>query len=336
MSGQRPDGRLWLGTYTGDQGDGRGVYRTRGVPGGTIEPPALAAEAPKPSYLALHPGGRVLYTVEELADGRITAYRVEDGGGLTGLGTRAVPAEPCHLSVSPDGAHLLVACYGPGVLGLQRLDADGGFDGEPALWQGAGTGPVAGRQEGPHAHQTLWTPGGIVLSTDLGADRIHAFRVRGGALVPVGENPLPAGYGPRHLALHPSGHVFAMMELAPRLLVLRPRDSHAELDIVGEYVRAEGSGAAVALGAGGAHLYASTRGADVVGTYRVTSGGAALEHLGDVPSGGAGPRDLEVDGDRLYVANEQGGTVAAFDLDPLPVPAGPPAPAPTPVCVLAG
>ncbi|MQY09057.1 lactonase family protein [Actinomadura macrotermitis] len=325
---------LWLGDYTGEQGTGRGVYRIRLRDDGTPEAPELAVEAPDPSYLALHPRGDVLYAVGELTDGLIMAFSVTDGMRL--LGSRPVPADPCHLAVSPDGRRLLVASYTAGTVALQRLDAAGAFDGDPAIFAGSGSGPVTDRQEGPHAHHVLWAPDGTVLSTDLGADLIRAFRAEDGGLRPAGETRLPAGYGPRHMALHPSGHLYLVAELAPRVLAFAPGASYAELKPLGEWSRPEGLGAAIKLGADAAHLYVSTRGADTISTYRVVEGGAALEPLGEVPCGGHWPRDLHVAGDRLYVANERSGTVTAFRLDPRPVPLGEPLPAPTPVCLIAG
>lgn len=332
---------FWVGTYTGDAGEGAGVYRMRRRADGVLEEPRLAVEAASPSYLARHPGGNVLYAVRELAEGAVSAYDVS-GARPREIGRVPAGASPCHLSVAPGGGHLVVCDYGSGTVRAVPLAADGGFAGSPAVARGHGSGPVADRQEGPHAHAAAHAPDGTVLTADLGADLVRSFRIEDGALRLTGETPLPAGCGPRHLAVHPGGHVHVVTELAATVVVLRPRDGYADLEVVAESPAtaepAAGTAlcAAIRFGEDGRFLYTSTRGADVVTTHRVRDGGAALEPVADVPSGGHWPRDLHVDGAWMHVANERGGTIATFRIgaDGVPEPAGAPVRAPSPVCVV--
>ncbi|MFV2178444.1 lactonase family protein [Actinomadura sp. LOL_016] len=336
---------FWVGTYTGEAGGGAGVYRIRRREDGTLADARLAAEAASPSYLAVHPGGRVVYAVREEDAGGVTAFEV-DGEDLREIGRRDAGSLPCHVSVTPGGGHLLVADYGSGTVRAVPLTPDGRFAGEPAVAQGHGTGPVTDRQEGPHAHMAASAPDGLVLAADLGADLIRAFRLENGALHLAGETPVPAGCGPRHFVFHPSGHIYAITELAATVLVMRPvagpEHGYAALEVVGEgpALAAPDGGhaqcAAIKLGDDGRFLYTSTRGADVVTAHRILDGGARLEAVADVPSGGAWPRDLHVDGEWLHAANERGNTIATFRIgaDGVPVQAGPPLAVPAPVCVV--
>ncbi|TDD63132.1 lactonase family protein [Actinomadura rubrisoli] len=333
---------FWVGTYTGEAGAGEGVYRMRRRPGGALEAPVLAGAAVNPSYLATHPGKDVLYAVREEESGGILAYAVVDGR-LREIGRRGAGSLPCHLSVSPDGRYLLVADYGSGTVRAVRLGPDGGFSGDPSVAEGHGRGPVPDRQEGPHAHATAHAPDGTVLSTDLGADLVRSFRIGGdGALRLVGETPVPPGRGPRHLVVHPSGHVYVVTELAATTLVLRPVNGYAGLELVAESpAMAEPPGGdtpcgAIKLGPGGRFVYTSTRGADVVTAHRVLDGGAALEPVADVETGGRWPRDLHVDGEWMHVANQLSDTITTFRLggDGVPVPSGAPLDVPAPVCVI--
>ncbi|XRQ14963.1 lactonase family protein [Actinomadura welshii] len=332
---------FWVGTYTGGAGGGAGVYRVLRRASGALEAPRLAVEAVNPSYLARHPGRAVLYAVREEAEGAVLAYDVA-GARPREIGRRAVGANPCHLSVAPGGRHLVVADYGSGTVRAVPLAADGGFAGDPHVAAGHGSGPVADRQEGPHAHGSAHAPDGTVLTADLGADLVRSFRIEPGGLRLTGETPLPAGSGPRHLAVHPGGHVHVVAELAPAVLVLRPLGGYSALEVVSDSPATAGAaaggslGAAIGTGAGGRYVYTSTRGADVVTAHRVLDGGAALTPVADVPSGGHWPRDLHVDGEWMHVANERGGTVATFRIgaDGVPEPAGTPLPVPAPVCVL--
>lgn len=326
---------LWVGTYTGEMGAGAGVYRVPLAPGGLPERAVLAADAASPSFLAVHPSGNVLYAVQEAEAGTVTAFAVQEGS-LRAVGSAAVGSLPCHLSVQH--GHLVVADYGSGTIHAVPLTADGGFAGEALVASGHGSGPDAGRQEGPHAHMAAAAPDGHVLTTDLGADLVRSFTLDGGTLRLAGETALPAGCGPRHLAVHPSGHVYVITELAATLLVLRPVGGYAALEVAGESPATASGGpaqcAAIKLGDG--FVYTSARGPDVVTAHRIGDGGAALEPVADVPSGGAWPRDLHVDGKTLYVANERGHTVTAFRIgdDGVPAQEGPGLVVPSPVCVV--
>ncbi|WP_242909951.1 lactonase family protein [Actinomadura terrae] len=335
---------FWVGTYTGAMGAGEGVYRVRRGPGGALEGPELAGAAASPSYLAVHPGGGVLYAVREEDAGGVLAYAVKDGR-LHEIGRREVGALPCHLSLTPGAGHLMVADYGSGTVRAVPLDTGGGFAGEPDVAEGHGSGPRQDRQDGPHAHMTAPAPDGTILTTDLGADLVRSFRIEEGRLRLAGETRLPAGCGPRHLAVHPGGNVFVLTELAATVLVLRPAGGtggYARLELVAESpaTAAESDGeslaGAIRLGDGGRYVYTSTRGADVLTAHRVLDGGAALEPVADVASGGHWPRDLYVDGEWIHVANERSGLVTTFRIgaDGVPVLGGPPLEVPSPVCVV--
>ncbi|WP_344956816.1 lactonase family protein [Actinomadura miaoliensis] len=337
------DQRFWVGAYTGDQGAGRGVYRARRDSGsGAFELVECAAEVANPSYLATHPGRAVLYAVSELTEGAaVVAYAVGDDGELRRLGSRQVPAGPCHVAVAPGGECLVVSCYVAGAFAAVRLAPDGSFDGDVAVLPGHGNGPREDRQEGPHAHAAVFAPDGTVLGTDLGADLVRAFRVEAGVPRPVADIAVPPGCGPRHLVVHPSGTVFLITELANMVLALRPGDGYADLAVIGESpataepVAADATSAAIKLSPDGRRVYTSTRGADVITVHEVAGDGTGLRPVADVPCGGHGPRDLHVDADWLHAANQGSGDVATFRLvDGVPRPQGRPVEAPTPVCVI--
>jgi 6-phosphogluconolactonase len=56
---QRGEMLVYFGTYTNDKS--KGVYVSRlDLASGKVTPPALAAETPSPSYLAIHPNGNFL------------------------------------------------------------------------------------------------------------------------------------------------------------------------------------------------------------------------------------------------------------------------------------
>src|SRR5690348_9652546 len=98
--------RAYIGTYTGAKSKGIYLAKFDSVTG-TLSQPVLATETPSPSFLAIHPNGRLLYAVNEIDDfqgrksGSVSAYRIENGTGLLTLINQQPSggSGPCHLAV---------------------------------------------------------------------------------------------------------------------------------------------------------------------------------------------------------------------------------------------
>ncbi|MGG8407495.1 lactonase family protein, partial [Streptomyces sp. 12297] len=213
-----------------------------------------------------------------------------------------------------------------------------------------GSGPDAGRQRGPHAHQVVAAPGGRwVLSVDLGTDSLRICTVDPDAGAPRlhAETALRAGSGPRHLAFHPGGRVlYVLNELTPTVTVCRWDGESGAVEAVEEVpVALEGpSGAvrgypsAIVASPDGRHLWAAVRGHDTIAVLALDRGGEGVRVVGTVGCGGEWPRDLALDpsGRWLYAANERSGDVTWFDVDPstgIPTPTGTVA-LPAPSCIV--
>ena len=80
-----------------------------------------------PSFLALHPNGRVLYAVNERENGAVSAFAIEKGiDGLTRLNQQpSEGAAPCYVSVDKSGRALLVANYTGGNVALLPIETNG-------------------------------------------------------------------------------------------------------------------------------------------------------------------------------------------------------------------
>lgn len=324
---------VFVGTYTG--AGSRGIYRLSLDPrSGLLGEPELASEATNPSFLALHPSGRVLYAVSETAGaegrpaGAVSAFAVEADGRLRLLGQQdARGAGPCHLVVDRAGRHLLVANYGGGTVTVLPIEADGSLRPATSVIAHEGSGPNAARQEKPHAHGIALDPSErFALVADLGADRIfiHRFDAARGALTRHGSAALPPGSGPRHLSFDPAGRfVYSLDELSSTVTLfswdaergaLRPLQTISTLPAgwSGANTAAE-----IALSSDGRFLYASNRGHDSLAVFRVDPTTGRLIQDGVVPAGGATPRHFALDptGAFLLVAHQGSGSVASFRLD---------------------
>ncbi|MEO3751188.1 lactonase family protein [Streptomyces sp. B6B3] len=327
----QPHRLICVGSYTPETGGtGPGVTVLREPLGSPDAPGDGRPGRPEPagelrltaaSWLQWHPWLPVVYAVRELAEGAVSALLLDPDGTVRVIGEEATGgADPCHLAVTPDGDYLLAANYGSGSVAVFGLDERGAPTRRADLVEHSGSGPVEDRQEGPHAHMVTLDPAGsLVCVTDLGSDRIWAYRLRAdGTLARVAASALPPGTGPRQLVRAPGGgRGFAVAELGSELLVLSeeepgafvPRGSCAASDRPGTNFPAH-----LALSPDGLRGYLSNRGADTVATFDLT--GDRPERIAEHDLGAAWPRHFALVDDRLYVAAQQSDEVVALDLDP--------------------
>ena len=303
-----------MGTYPpdgpeGEPGRGEGIWRVLLDPATGALAGHLVTGSPAPSFLALSPDGATLYAVGETAPGTVTAFDVLPDGALALRGRVGSGGDsPCHVVVAPDGRTLYVSNYGSGSLAVLPLAADGGFSheveragGPVQVLDGAGSGPRADRQEGPHAHFALLAPGGRhVLVADLGADELRRYRVLDDGLLAADGVAcrFAPGTGPRHLAVGPGDHLYVVGELTATLHVLA---WDAATGTATELATVPACHSPVVSGTHqypahpvvvGDRLLVTVRGADVVAEHVLHDGGRRLAHVRDVPVGGAWPRHV--------------------------------------------
>ena len=286
-----------------------------------------------PSFLLMHPDGKILYCVEELnPEGRVCACRMD---GQVPVPVKSLPsggADPCHLSLDPQAQFLFVSNYSGGSLGVFRLDEEGMLAERTDLVQHTGRGLVPIRQESAHVHFSAWIDG-LLYSCDLGEDKVYVYRLEreSGKLIPAtAPLEIPAGCGPRHLTWkddHP-GLLYVLTELASKLLVFRQsRESgvwklEEEFDTIDEgtdkgalpVADKDAFGAAIKINEAGDLLAASVRGADTIVLFARDQDGM-LEKIGSFSSGGSIPRDFSFFGDCIVAANQQSDNLRLLAFD---------------------
>jgi len=331
---------IYVGSYTPEAGgSGEGVSVWSVDDPARPRPAAPTAVLPAPSFLVAHPGAPVLYAVNELDDGAVTALAVGPGGALTPAGREPTGGSaPCHLAVTADGRHLLCANYGSGSVAVFPLGSGGTLGARSDLVAHQGSGPVPDRQEGPHAHHVS-VRGADVTAVDLGTDTLYGYRLEpGGTLTPTWTTGAGAGSGPRHLAVAATGRRYVADELGSTVSVYEPdpagglRLTHRRPATLrppdGDNFPSE-----IAVSADGRFVYVANRGNDSVSTFEIA--GDALAPVDEVATGGVGPRHFAFVGDFMYVANERSHAVTVLDVSSgVPRPAGIRIDVPSPVCVL--
>lgn len=273
----------------------------------------LCDKTANPSFLALSPDRRILYAVEEGAEGKIHSFRMGPTPEL--LSTQETKgSDPCHILV--DSAHhlVLVSNYTSGSLAAFPIKEDGELAPLSFLDQHQGSGPNPDRQEGPHVHCAFLAADGMIYSCDLGLDTIFAYQASDGTLVhrPDKDIALPAGSGPRHLYVSRThqGLLYCVSELSGEIFVIRDGSLLQELS-VRDSSRAGNTTAAVKADPREQHLYVSNRGDDTIAHFAIGEDG--LLKLCEISScGGSAPRDILVLEDLVLCANQNSSTITVL------------------------
>lgn len=276
------------------------------------------------SALARHPSLPVVYgTSRQGMEGDIHAWRIEDAGAVT-LGEKSSEgAEPCHLVVDPTGQVLIFTNYTTSTLGLQRLGADGGFDGPVALLKLSGGGPELERQDDAHPHQAFFVDDRLAV-IDLGADLVREFAfdpTKSGAeaLTELRTTAVPANTGPRHAVVLDDGRLAVSGELGSNLIVGRlggsdwadvkstrqpgPGKTRWERNYPGDIQRSPD----------GRHVYFANRSLDTVATFDVTGPTPVLVDERDTQSNW--PQHLLATESHVLVAGWDSSAVTALVLE---------------------
>jgi 6-phosphogluconolactonase len=349
--------RVWIGTYT-EGTRSKGIYTALfDEQTGVLSALAVAAETPNPSFLAIHPTGKYLYAVNETHDGSehsglVTAYAIDAGTGtLTELNHQSSRgADPCHLAIDATGRFLVVANYTAGNFAEFAIGTDGRLSPSTALLGHQGAGPDKERQEGPHAHDVVFSRDNRhLIAVDLGVDQVfvYTFEPASGDIKPAPQQSAATapGAGPRHFAFHPDGEsAFSINELNSTITSYRWNDRTgalvpgASVSTLPSNFQGTNSTAEIAVDAAGAFVYGSNRGHDSIAVFAVKPPGA-LSLVEHTPTGGKTPRSFAIDptGRWLVAANQESSTLTVFRRDAASgrlTAAGTRVAAPTPVCVL--
>jgi 6-phosphogluconolactonase len=354
---------LYIGTYTSATSPlgqhSKGIYRFRfDTTTGALTPAGVTGGIANPTWLTFHPNGRVLYAASEVREhgqrsgGAAVAYaRDHATDELTRINDElTLGAGPCHLSLDPTGRLLMAANYASGSLAVFPVRTDGGLEPASQVIQHADSGPVADRQEGPHAHCIVAdSTGRFALAADLGIDKVMVYRINLEAKRLEPADPPAAdvapGAGPRHIAFHPNGRwLYVTGELDSTLTVFSwdaERGRLGRVQVIGT-LPAGWVGinypAEVAVAASGRFVYMSNRGHDSIAIFAADPATGRLTPAGHAPTQGNFPRHFALDptGAFMVVANQNGDNVVVFRVDGETgqlTPTGNTVTVPMPVCV---
>jgi 6-phosphogluconolactonase len=320
--------------FQGARGEGLGIY--------VFDPKRLATRklastntVDNPTFLSVDSRRGAIYANSEVFgwhEGTVSAYRFDPGAGRLDYINKqpTLGSIAAHNTASRDGRFLLVANYAMGSGGPDKslavfpIGPDGAIGQSVASVAHSGAvGHDPDRQERSHAHCIVETVvPGTFLCADLGLDAVIGYALdASGGLQRLSQTDMPAGSGPRHIAIHPGGQlVFVSNELNSTVSALMhteqgwvPVDTHFTVPpgVTDSHV------ADIQVSPNGRFVYISNRGHDSIARFAVDAQSGRLDPLGHTPSGGATPRNfaLTPDGGHLLVANQNGDAIVVFACD---------------------
>ncbi|MGH7997737.1 MAG: lactonase family protein [Opitutaceae bacterium] len=337
---------VYFGAHT-QASSSRGIHAAWFDPAdGSLGEPFLAAEAGNPTFLALAPNRRFLYSTGEFLaspsarepEGGILSFRIDAGSGRL----EPINREPTggglttHLAVDGTGRMVALANYHAAYVAALPLLPDGRLGPRSALVDHRGLaplGPNPARQTQAHAHAVIFSPDNrFVYACDLGLDRVFAYRADpiGAKLSPADpfQVAAPPGSGPRHPRFSPDGRfLYVANEIGSSVSIYRCEADQGRLSL-GRTISTLPADFAVAsvpntvaeirIHPNGRFVYVSNRGHDSIAVFARDPAQGGLSPVEIVPSGGRHPRnfDLAPDGRWLLCANRDTDNVVVFGVDP--------------------
>lgn len=281
------------------------------------------------SYLTLNQAEDRLYAVSEKGEGEVYVYAIDkETCELHLLDRKSTEgADPCYLSLTPDGQYLLVVNYSGGSVNVFEVLENGSLGEMTALIKHEGSSVHESRQEGPHPHSIIAEDSGsYAIVSDLGLDEVIMYRVEEGKLVTHQEIKLPEGSGPRLLAFHPTKKwVYGINELNNTITTYTysEREDSGELTILThtsslpKEFQEENTAAHLTVSPCGRFLYASNRGNNSIALYEIEESSGALTAVEWVSTFGKTPRHFSVmPGGYLLAANQDSNNIVSFHIEP--------------------
>jgi 6-phosphogluconolactonase len=330
------DQLVYVGTYTNSKNapvESKGIY-VFGLDSktGKLEPLGLAGEAKSPSFLAIAPSKKFLYSVSEASGGGgLSAFAIDHKTGkLTLLNEASCQGQgPCHVSVDPTGQTVMVANYGSGHIASLPVKTDGSLGEAVSVHlQGPASNANPKRQAGPHAHSiNVDAAGKFAFACDLGCDKVfvYALDAAKASLTPSSTADVPPGSGPRHFAFHPNGKIaYVNNEMTMTVTAFNYDAAKGELSPIETIstlppdTEIKGfSTAETQVHPSGKFAYVSNRTHDTIACFKIDEATGKLTFIEAAPALVKVPRNFGIDptGKWMITAGQNSSTIAVFAID---------------------
>ncbi len=348
---------IYVGTYAIRESKGIYVFELNRAKG-TLKLIQTIVDRSSPSFLAIHPSGKYLYSVNSSpiegheGSGSASSFSIDQKTGkLTFINhVSSFGDGPCHIAVDWNGDWAFVSNYNEGNLVVLPIFEDGSLGAPSDSKKYSGKSVNKFRQEKPHIHSArISKDNKFVYVSDLGTDKIYTYSIDAvnGKISPAekSEVSVAPGAGPRHFALHPTGNfAYSAEELTSTVGVFSVDRTTGALTILQDTVKSLpqtftgiNTSAEIQTNPSGSFLYMSNRGADILSVFTIDPAGT-IRLVGTQSTMGKTPRNFLVDrrGKFIWVANQNSDAVTIFRINGktgMPVFTGNRVKVPSPVCI---
>lgn len=294
---------ILIGGYT--KHESAGIYQFDFIGSGDqahLEQRRNVVEVGGPTYF--QKDGQFIFTIKNengqggiaaFANGKLVSQLLHEG------------ASPAYIGINKEKKLLYTANYHTGVLAVISYDDQGQLTPlDQVKHENKALGPRP-EQAGAHPHYFDETPGGHLVSCDLGQDRIDFYGFDGQKLTHLASYQNEDGFGSRHLAFSPDGKYFYVAgELSSQVNVVKFDEENwmfrslATYSTIPESWDQHNGTAAIRLSSDGKFLYVSNRGHDSIAVFAVLPD-QALKLVQRVSTFGEFPRDFNWDAEEKYV-----------------------------------
>ena len=294
---------ILIGGYT--KQESAGIYQFDFIGSGDqahLEQRRNVVEVGGPTYF--QKDGQFIFTIKNengqggiaaFANGKLVSQLLHEG------------SSPAYIGINKEKKLLYTANYHTGVLAVISYDDQGQLTLlDQVKHENKALGPRP-EQAGAHPHYFNETPGGHLVSCDLGQDRVDFYGFDEQKLTHLASYQNEDGFGSRHLAFSPDGKYFYVAgELSSQVNVVKFDEENwmfrslATYSTIPESWDQHNGAAAIRLSSDGKFLYVSNRGHDSIAVFAVLPD-QALKLVQRVSTFGEFPRDFNWDAEEKYV-----------------------------------
>lgn len=295
---------ILIGGYTKHESDG--IYQFDFIGAGNeahLEQRRNVVKVGGPTYF--QKDGDFIFTIKnEDGHGGIATY--ENGCLVSQLLHEG--SSPAYVGINKDKHLLYTANYHTGVLAVISYDEKGQLTLlDQVKHESRALGPRPEQVDSAHPHYFDQTPGGHLVSCDLGQDRVDFYDFDGQHLTHLASYQNEDGFGTRHLVFDPSGSYFYVAgELSSQVNVVKFDEENwmfqnvATCSTIPASWDQHNGAAAIRLSKDGKFLYVSNRGHDSIAVFEVQDD-HSLKLIQRISTYGEFPRDFNWDEDENYV-----------------------------------
>lgn len=294
---------ILIGGYT--KHESAGIYQFDFIGSGDqahLEQRRNVVEVGGPTYF--QKDGQFIFTIKNengqggiaaFANGKLVSQLLHEG------------SSPAYIGINKEKKLLYTANYHTGVLAVISYDDQGQLTPlDQVKHENKALGPRP-EQASAHPHYFDETPGGHLVSCDLGQDRVDFYGFDGQKLTHLASYQNEDGFGSRHLAFSPDGKYFYVAgELSSQVNAVKFDEENwmfrslATYSTIPESWDQHNGAAAIRLSSDGKFLYVSNRGHDSIAVFAVLPN-QALKLVQRVSTFGEFPRDFNWDAEEKYV-----------------------------------